>query len=88
MRHNHCQKPVKVLPFAQAAFGIVRKTPPLPRPLDDRNALPELALYYQQQMYAENQRIEAIDREQRQVTFEDLAQISWVGEFRDALGLS
>jgi DNA primase len=54
----------------------------------DCTTLPELALYYQQQMYAENQRIEEIDREQRQVTFEDLAQIPWVGEFRDALGLS
>ncbi len=54
----------------------------------DFSTLPELALYYQQQMYAENQRIEAIDREQRQVTFEDLAQIPWVGEFRDALGMS
>ncbi|MFM7425646.1 MAG: DNA primase [Elainella sp.] len=54
----------------------------------DCHALPELALYYQQQMYAENQRIEELDREQRQITFEDLAQIPWVGEFRDALGLS
>jgi DNA primase len=53
----------------------------------DSIALPDLAHSYQQQLYAENQRIEAIDREQRQVTFDDLAQIPWVGEFRDALGM-
>jgi DNA primase len=49
---------------------------------------PDLAQYYQQQLYAENQRIEAIDRERRQITFADLAQIPWIGEFRDALGLT
>ncbi|MBW4466835.1 MAG: DNA primase [Pegethrix bostrychoides GSE-TBD4-15B] len=54
----------------------------------DCSASPDLAQYYQQQIYAETQRIEAIDQEQRQVTFEDLAQIPWVGEFRDALGIS
>jgi DNA primase len=54
----------------------------------DCNATPDLAQYYQQQIYAETQRIAAIDQEQRQVTFEDLAQIPWVGEFRDALGIS
>ena len=54
----------------------------------DYSAMPDLAQYYQQQMYAENQRITAIDQEQRQITFEDLAQIPWVGEFRDALGMS
>jgi DNA primase len=48
---------------------------------------PELAQYYQQQLYAETQRIEEIDRQQRQITFEDLAQIPWVGEFQQALGM-
>ena len=54
----------------------------------DCSITPDLAQYYQQQMYAENQRIAAIDQDQRQITFEDLAQIPWVGEFRDALGIS
>ncbi|WP_416674681.1 DNA primase [Egbenema bharatensis] len=46
---------------------------------------PDLCQYYQQQIYAENQRIEELDQQQRQVTFDDLAQIPWVGEFYDAL---
>lgn len=46
---------------------------------------PDLAQYYQQQIYAETQRIEELDRVQRQVTFDDLAQIPWIGEFQDAL---
>ncbi|MBW4651479.1 MAG: DNA primase [Kaiparowitsia implicata GSE-PSE-MK54-09C] len=49
-------------------------------------AEPELAQFYQQQLYLENQRIDAIDREQRQTTFEDLAQVPWVGEFYQSLG--
>ncbi len=54
----------------------------------DYAATPDLAQYYQQQIYAENQRIEEIDREQRQVTFNDLAQLPWVGEFQDAIGIA
>jgi DNA primase len=46
---------------------------------------PDLCQYYQQQIYAENQRIEELDQQQRQVTFDDLAKIPWVGEFYDAL---
>jgi DNA primase len=45
----------------------------------------ELCQYYQQQIYAENQRISELDQQQRQVTFDDLAQIPWVGEFYDAI---
>lgn len=51
----------------------------------DCASTPELCQYYQQQIYAENQRIAEIDQQQRQVTFDDLAQIPWVGEFYDAL---
>lgn len=54
----------------------------------DYAATPDLAQYYQQQIYAETQRIEEIDREQRQITFDDLAQIPWVGEFQSSLGLT
>jgi DNA primase len=54
----------------------------------DYAAAPDLAQYYQQQIYAETQRIEELDRDQRQVTFDDLAQIPWIGEFQDALGFS
>jgi DNA primase len=54
----------------------------------DYGVAPDLAQYYQQQIYAETQRIEELDQQQRQVTFEDLAQIPWIGEFQDALGLS
>jgi len=41
---------------------------------------PELGQSYQQQVYLETQRIEALDREQRLTTFADLAQSPWVGE--------
>jgi DNA primase len=51
----------------------------------DCNSTSELGQYYQQQIYAEKQRIAELDREQRQVTFTDLAQIPWIGEFYDAL---
>jgi DNA primase len=54
----------------------------------DSMVTPDLSQYYQQQIYAETQRIEELDRQQRQVTFDDLAQIPWIGEFQDALGLS
>lgn len=54
----------------------------------DYGVAPQLAQYYQQQIYAEAQRIEAIDREQRQITFDDLAKIPWVGELQDSLELS
>ncbi|MCU0527658.1 MAG: DNA primase [Elainella sp. Prado103] len=51
----------------------------------DYSAAPDLAQYYQQQIYAETQRIEEIDRDQRQVTFSDLAQLPWVGEFQGSI---
>ncbi|NET32332.1 MAG: DNA primase [Cyanothece sp. SIO1E1] len=44
----------------------------------------ELGQYYQQQIYAEKQRIRELDQ-QRQVTFNDLAQVPWVGEFYESL---
>ncbi|HEY9736447.1 MAG TPA: DNA primase [Trichocoleus sp.] len=45
---------------------------------------PEQHAYYQKQVYAEKRRIEALEKE-RQVTFEDLAQLPWVGEFYDSV---
>jgi DNA primase len=45
----------------------------------DITAAPELAMYYQKQIYAEKKRIEELDR-QRCTTFADLAQMPWVGE--------
>jgi DNA primase len=51
----------------------------------DSTASPELAQYYQQQIYAEKQRIAELDQQQRQTTFVDLAQVPWVGEFYEAL---
>ena len=41
----------------------------------------ELAQYYQQQMYAEKQRIRELEQEQRRVSFADLAGVPWVGDF-------
>lgn len=40
---------------------------------------PDLGQYYQQKVYAEDQRIKELDR-QRQVQFNDLIQMPWVGE--------
>ncbi|HEY9642284.1 MAG TPA: DNA primase [Coleofasciculaceae cyanobacterium] len=54
----------------------------------DSTASPELAQYYWQQICAEKQRIAELDQQQRQVTFADLAQIPWVGEYYDALEAS
>ncbi|HEY9630179.1 MAG TPA: DNA primase [Coleofasciculaceae cyanobacterium] len=54
----------------------------------DSTASPDLAQYYQQQIYAEKQRIADLDRQQRQTTFADLAQIPWVGEYYEALETS
>jgi DNA primase len=45
----------------------------------------DLSQYYQQQIYAENQRIAELDQQQRQVTLDDLAQLPWVGEDYAAL---
>ncbi|MEB3355383.1 MAG: DNA primase [Synechococcales bacterium] len=46
----------------------------------DVTAAPDLCEQYQRQIYAEKQRIQELDR-QRSVSFEDLAQLPWVGEF-------
>lgn len=46
----------------------------------DCTASPEQHTYYQKQIYAEKRRIEELEKE-RQVTFEDLAKLPWVGEF-------
>jgi DNA primase len=46
---------------------------------------PDESRYLQQQIYRENQRIDELDRLQRQISFADLAQIPWVGEFYQAL---
>jgi DNA primase len=51
----------------------------------DCSTTTELGRYYQQQIYAEKQRIEELDR-QRQVPFSDLVQIPWIGEFYETLG--
>ncbi|MEB3212005.1 MAG: DNA primase [Leptolyngbyaceae bacterium] len=50
----------------------------------DVTSEPELCRHYQQQIYAEKQRIKELD-EHRSVSFEDLAQIPWVGDFYQAL---
>ncbi|NJR66904.1 MAG: DNA primase [Leptolyngbyaceae cyanobacterium CRU_2_3] len=54
----------------------------------DSPASPELAQYYWQQICAEKQRIAELDQQQRQITFADLAQIPWVGEYYEALETS
>lgn len=46
----------------------------------DCTASPEQHAYYQRQIYAEKHRIEELEKE-RQVTFEDLVKMPWVGEF-------
>jgi DNA primase len=46
---------------------------------------PELGQYYQQQIYVEKQRIEELDRQQRQITLNDLTQIPWIGEFYNSI---
>jgi DNA primase len=53
----------------------------------DYAVAPDLAQYYQQQVYAETQRIDEIDRQQRQISFDDLAQQPWVGEVQATLGI-
>ncbi|MEO1519977.1 MAG: DNA primase [Cyanobacteria bacterium J06633_2] len=50
----------------------------------DVAASPDLCHHYQQQIYAEKQRIRELD-EQRSVSFEDLAQIPWVGDYYNTL---
>lgn len=45
---------------------------------------PQEHAHYQKQIYAEKRRIEELEKE-RQVTFEDLAQLPWVGEFYDLI---
>lgn len=46
---------------------------------------PDLGRTYQQQMYTEAQRIKTLQEEQRCISFEDLAQTPWVGEFYQAI---
>ncbi|MEY3299213.1 MAG: primase, partial [Cyanobacteriota bacterium] len=50
----------------------------------DHTTNSEQLAYYQSQIYAEKRRIEALEKE-RQVTFEDLAALPWVGEQYDSL---
>lgn len=44
---------------------------------------PEEALKYQQQMYAEKQRIRDLEQTERRVTFADLTQTPWIGVVQD-----
>lgn len=53
--------------------------------MDGAAACSELGQYYQQQIYAEKQRIEELDRQERQISFSDLVQVPWVGEFYNEL---
>jgi DNA primase len=46
----------------------------------DLSAAPEQQAYYQNQIYAEKKRIAELDKE-RQVDFEDLVSLPWIGEF-------
>ena len=50
----------------------------------DVTSSPDLCRQYQQQIYVEKQRIKELD-EQRSVSFEDLTQIPWVGDFYNAI---
>jgi DNA primase len=50
----------------------------------DCTASPEQHAYFQSQIYAEKRRIEALEKD-RQVTFEDLVAMPWVGEQYDSL---
>ncbi|NMF81898.1 DNA primase [Nodosilinea sp. P-1105] len=50
----------------------------------DCSAAPDQVAYFQNQIYAEKRRIEALERD-RQVTFEDLVAMPWVGEQYDSL---
>ena len=50
----------------------------------DCSAAPAQVAYFQNQIYAEKRRIEALERD-RQVTFEDLVAMPWVGEQYDSL---
>ncbi|MFQ4139291.1 DNA primase [Nodosilinea sp. PGN35] len=50
----------------------------------DCTAAPEQFAEYQRQIYAEKRRIEALEKD-RQVSFEDLATMPWVGEQYDSL---
>jgi DNA primase len=45
---------------------------------------PDQLTYFQTQIYAEKRRIEALEKD-RQVSFEDLATMPWVGEQYDSL---
>jgi DNA primase len=45
---------------------------------------PDQLAYFQTQIYAEKRRIEALEKD-RQVSFEDLATMPWVGEQYDSL---
>ncbi|PSN77547.1 DNA primase, partial [filamentous cyanobacterium CCP4] len=50
----------------------------------DCTTAPDQFAEYQRQIYAEKRRIEALEKD-RQVTFEDLATMPWVGEQYDSL---
>ncbi|TVQ09726.1 MAG: DNA primase [Leptolyngbya sp. DLM2.Bin27] len=50
----------------------------------DCTTAPERSAEYQRQIYAEKRRIEALEKD-RQVSFEDLAAMPWVGEQYDSL---
>jgi DNA primase len=54
----------------------------------DPTTAADLCQYYQQQIYAENQRIAELDQQQRQTTLNDLAELPWVGEYYDAIEVS
>lgn len=51
----------------------------------DYASAPELCQYYQQQIYAENQRIAELDQQQRQTTLSDIAELPWVGDYYDTM---
>ncbi|MBE9180805.1 DNA primase [Oculatella sp. LEGE 06141] len=46
----------------------------------------DLSQYYYKQLYAEKKRMEELDR-QRSITFAELAQTPWIGEFYETLGI-
>jgi DNA primase len=50
----------------------------------DGHTSPDQVAYFQNQIYAEKRRIEALEKD-RQVNFEDLVAMPWVGEQYEAL---
>jgi DNA primase len=51
----------------------------------DADTHPDQTAYFQNQIYAEKRRIEALEKD-RQVNFEDLVTMPWVGDLYESIG--